>query len=67
MAMAEGFVEMARDDIQQTMDRWHQIQQGPGDGSPPVLPEIAIREMIGRLVSDQIMLLRAVEEIEARP
>jgi len=62
LAPGRGFVEMARDDVQQTMDRWHHIQQ-TNDWS--AMPEI--HEMIGRLVNDNIILLRAVEEVEARP
>jgi hypothetical protein len=67
--MAErGFVAMARDDIEETMNRWHEILEshksliGPAMAAP-----IDFQEMIGRLLGDHIMLLRAIEEVEARP
>jgi hypothetical protein len=58
-----GFVEMARNDVCTTMTRWHTILEGKG----PRTDTTEVYEMIGRLVNDNIMLLRAVEEVEARP
>jgi len=43
------------------MDRWHEIQK-PIAQSDPVLWEI-----ITKLVGANISLLRAIEEVEARP
>ena len=66
--MGRGFVEMARIDVCETMNRWHAIQTG--NGGPRVVPDLGegdLREMIDKLVSDNIMLLRAIEEVEARP
>jgi len=74
---------MARDDVVATMDRWHEIKESrrqspqPDDPSPANVTRIAgwpvgkdtdvDAEMTDRLVGSIIMLLRAIEEVEARP
>ena len=56
-----GFVEMARENVVEMMDFWHGI---PAEARPMSDPIVAT---IYKLVDCQIMLLRAVEEVEARP
>lgn len=91
--MTRGWVEMARDDVVETMDAWHALkeQRPPIVSTTSVLTDDRIEAMrkawlptagldrggdpldptmvavIDKLLGSVIMLLRAVEEIEARP
>jgi hypothetical protein len=63
-----SFVELARDNIDETMARWHEILDSHKELlGPTIVDPLDLQEMVGRLLSDHIMLLRAVEEVEGRP
>jgi hypothetical protein len=58
-----SFVEMARDDVTETMNRWNKLHHHPA-----IRPTSAeVEEIITKLVGCNISLLRAIEEVEARP
>jgi hypothetical protein len=56
-----GFVEMTREETTVLMNRWHEIKTKDWSAMPEIF------ELFDKLVSNQIMLLRAIEEVEARP
>jgi hypothetical protein len=56
---------MARDHCTTTIKLWHAIQNAHAPSMD--IPGPDLHQMINRLVDDNTMLLRAVEEIEARP
>jgi hypothetical protein len=63
--MGGYWVGAARRDVVETMDAWHALKATPG--GPPLVFDPQLVAMIDRLVSSEIMLLRAVEEVESRP
>lgn len=67
--MSRGFVEMARDDVVETMDQWHALKARyrPNEDGPTQVFEPELVAVIDRLLGSVISLLRAVEEVEARP
>lgn len=72
-----GFVEMARDDVVETMEQWRELKERRNTprggwaggnvlpGLAPLDPELVV--IIDKLVGSMTILLRAIEEVEARP
>ena len=63
--MGDYWVAAARRDVVETMDEWHALKCRPG--GPPLVFDPQLVAVIDKLLGSVIMLLRAVEEVEARP